>query len=144
MVAHITIIPPFRVPDEAIAPLLDRLTETISGCEPFTIELRGAAHFDEGFTTAYLPVIAGSQECVSLRESVSADVSEWTDLEARRHPMVPHVTLASRADAPTVELAVAEFDLFEARFEADRTVVYELGAEGWTALRVAGFLGTRA
>lgn len=142
MAAHITIIPPFRVSDEAFDSTLRDVSRDIAAFEPFSIHLRGTATFDEGSTTVFLRVAGGSDECARLRECLDSKVGTGPD--ASRHPMVPHVTIVNRADAATTAAATAEFDEFEARFKADRVFVYELGAEGWTVVRVAGFRDTRA
>lgn len=142
MAAHITIIPPFRVSDEAFDSTLRDVSRDIAAFEPFPIHVRGTATFDEGSTTVFLRVAGGSDECARLRECLGSNVGTRPD--ASRHPMVPHVTIVNRADAATMEAAVAEFGDCDARFDADRVFVYELGAEGWTVVRAAGFLGTRA
>ena len=144
MPAHITIIPPFRVADEEMTPLLDVLTQSTAACEPFSVELRGTATFVEGSTTVFLPVLAGSEGCARLQERLRVDVGHRTDLDASSHPMIAHVTIVNRADAAAMAAAAAQFGECEARFLADRVFVYEIGAEGWTLLRAAGFLDTRA
>ena len=144
MAAHITVIPPFRVTSEELAPLIDDVARDLAACYPFALELRGTANFAGAQGTVYLRVVAGSPECESLRDRLLDGLGEHVCPDSSRHPMVPHVTLVNRADAATMERAATAFDGFEARFRVDRLCVYEHGADGWAIITTAGFLDTFA
>jgi len=110
MVAHITLISPFRT-DEP-----ERWTTILQGVaeasRPFEVSLRGTGTFGDPPLAVYLALERGVEECQGLYEALAANESP------RPEPywLVPHVTLANRCPAETIAATIERFDGFEADF----------------------------
>jgi len=125
MVAHITLISPFRT-DEP-----ERWTTILQGVaeasRPFEVSLRGTGTFGDPPLAVYLALERGVEECQGLYEALAANESP------RPEPywLVPHVTLANRCPAETIAATIERFDGFEADFTADEVVCFQHAGEGW-------------
>lgn len=124
--AHITVLPPMRVDEDALDEVEQHLAAAASSVPAFEVRLRGTATFRPVSPVVFVALSAGISGC----EALEAAVRRGPLVRELDHPYHPHVTVAH--DLPDDVLDRAESGL--AAYAADFTVrevvlyVHETGA----------------
>lgn len=135
--AHLTLVPPVNVREDAVADAMAVLRDAASSTRPFTVDLGPPATFLPVNPVAYLAVDGdGADEVERLRDAVFRGPFE-RDLT---WPFVPHVTLADEADPDRIRAALGALRDYEIRVTFDRVHVLEQGdGRTWNAIADAPF-----
>ena len=133
--AHITLVPPVNVREDAFGDALTLLRAGASGDRPFALELGPVATFLPDTPVLYLQVGGALEALHRLRDRV------FTAPLARdlTWPFVPHVTLAQEHPPERLEAAVAALADFRATLVVDRVHLLEerrddAGARIWVPI----------
>ncbi len=122
--AHLTLVPPVNVREDAVADAMAVLRDAASSTRPFVVDLGPPATFLPVNPVAYLAVDGdGADEVERLRDAVFTGPFE-RDLT---WPFVPHVTLADEADPDRIRAALGALRDYEIRVTFDRVHVLEQG-----------------
>lgn len=135
--AHITLVPPVNVREDAVADALSVLRRAAAATRPFGVDLGPPATFLPVNPVAYLAVDGdGADEVHRLRDAVFRGPFE-RDLT---WPFVPHATLADEADPDRIRAALGALRDYEVRVTFDRVHVLEQGdSRMWRAIADAPF-----
>ncbi len=129
---HITLMPPFEVPDEAMPAVEQHLAEASALNTAFRVHLRGTGTFRPVSPVVFVVVVEGISGCEQLAMSVRRGPLA-TDLQFPYHP---HVTVAHHLDDEALDRAFEELADFECVFDVDRFHLYEHDAgRGWAPTR---------
>lgn len=124
--AHITLVPPTRVP----VAMLDDIDRHLRGValdeRPFRIHLRGTGTFRPVSPVVFVALVEGIGDCERL------------EYKARRGPLAaprpfpyhPHVTVAHHLPDDVLDQAFKELAAYEAEFPVDGFSLYEHGLDG--------------
>jgi GNAT superfamily N-acetyltransferase/2'-5' RNA ligase len=124
--AHITLVPPVNVREDALGAGLASLRAALEPVDPFALTIGPATTFLPATPVLYLSVGAGVDAVHDLKRRVFhppfARVVDW--------PFVPHVTLRDEMEPSRIDAAVAALADFRAAFDVDRAHVLreEFGA----------------
>ncbi len=122
--AHITLVPPVNVREDAVGDALSVLRRAAAATRPFAVDLGPPATFLPVNPVAYLAVDGdGAEEVHRLRDAVFTGPFE-RDLT---WPFVPHVTLADEADPDRIRAALGALRDYEIQVTFDRVHVLEQG-----------------
>jgi 2'-5' RNA ligase len=118
--AHITLLPPTRVPVSALPTIRDHLVKSASAIEPFEIRLRGTGTFRPVSPVVFVSVAQGISGCEQLEAHIRCGVLE-RELD---YPYHPHVTVAHDVPDEVLDRAFASLAGFSAEFIADEFALY--------------------
>ena len=129
---HITLMPPFEVPEGGLPAVEQHLTEASATRTPFKVHLRGTGTFRPVSPVVFVTVAEGISGCEQLALSVRRGPLQ-TDLQFPYHP---HVTVAHHLDDAALDRAFAELADFECAFVVDRFSLYVHDEDaGWVPTR---------
>ena len=121
--AHITLLPPTEVDDEAYAAFRRHCAKVAAVHQPFDVVLRGTGTFRPLSDVVFIQVAQGVSNCEALEVSLrSGPVSR--DLDFYYHP---HVTVAHNVSAEAMDRAFAELADYSVSFEVGAYHLYEQG-----------------
>ena len=124
--AHITLLPPTEVDDEAYAAFRRHCAEVAATQGPFDVVLRGTGTFRPLSDVVFIQVARGVSNCEALEVSLrSGPVSR--DLDFYYHP---HVTVAHNVSDESLDRAFMELADYSVTFEVGAFHLYELGDDG--------------
>ena len=103
--AHITLLYPFKPPDEIDAAVLDGLTGCFAGVPPFDFRFETTRRFPQ---TLYL-VPEPAEPFRRLTRAIWQRHPETPPYGGRHPDIVPHLSLADRVDAATLDRVEAAF-----------------------------------
>lgn len=130
--AHVTLLPPTQVDEEAYAALTGHLARIVAGREPFLMSLRGTGTFRPVSPVVFVQVARGIPECEALESAVRSGPVR-RDLEFPYHP---HVTVAHHLDDTALDAAFDELADFRVDFEVRSFDLYHHGEDGvWRSVR---------
>jgi len=123
--AHITLLPPTEVDEEAYAAFRRHCGEVAASHEPFDVVLRGTGTFRPLSDVVFIQVARGVSNCESLEVSLrSGPVSR--DLDFYYHP---HVTVAHNVTPQAMDRAFEELADYAIAFTVDAFHLYEQGTD---------------
>ena len=118
---HITLMPPFDVPDGQMPRIEQHLAEASALNPAFKVHLRGTGTFRPVSPVVFVTVVEGISGCEQLALAI---------------PYHPHVTVAHHLDDATLDRAFGELSDFECAFEVDHFSLYEHDeVAGWVPTR---------
>ncbi|MGA9745844.1 MAG: 2'-5' RNA ligase family protein [Nocardioides sp.] len=129
---HITLIPPFDVPEDQMPAVEQHLAEASAVNTAFVVHLRGTGTFRPVSPVVFVTLAEGISGCEQLAESVrrgplSCDLT---------FPYHPHVTVAHHLEDDVMDRAFDDLADFDCEFEADRFSLYvHDAADGWVPTR---------
>jgi len=134
--AHITIIPPWHMPESLEQPLIDVMGRAASKSDPFPVNLQNFGAFAP--RVIYVRV-EPNEPLHQLRSYTEDELLRRNQLpvEPDQRPFHPHITIANRdlrkADFPT---AWAHFSnrQYHASFEAQALSLLRLADSGWEVI----------
>jgi 2'-5' RNA ligase len=109
---HVTLLPPTRIPPDAMPDVEAHLAEVARGGEPFEIHLSGTGTFRPVSDVVFVVVAAGIAQCEQLERQVRSGPLQ----RDTKFPYHPHVTVAHDIDATGLDAAYAGLADFDARF----------------------------
>lgn len=135
MPAHVTILPPVEVDDDAMDSVVEHLVAVAAKMRPFEVTLVGTGTFRPVSPVAFVCVVDGAEECRRLEEHVRSGVL-GVDTRFEFHP---HVTIAR--DVPDRELDRLQTELagYRARMSISAFDLHEYLDGRWRLLRSFAF-----
>jgi 2'-5' RNA ligase len=125
--AHLTLVPPVNVRQDALEGGLASLRTALERVNPFTLTLGPAATFLPATPVLYLAVGGDVDSVHELKRRVFqppfARAVEW--------PFVPHVTLRDDMEPARIDAALAALADFHTRFDVDRVHVLREETGAW-------------
>lgn len=118
---HVTLVPPFNLPQSEIASLRAAITDVVDEVSPFMVEIGAASSFGEDSPVLYLTVR-------DLGDALQPLVSHlnFGKMKMREDRLyVPHVTLADHLSPEKVAAGVELLSGFEERVVVDRLTLLE-------------------
>lgn len=134
--AHITLLPPTRVPDDGLATVEEHLSRAGASVPAFEVRLRGTGTFRPVSPVVFVALASGISGCEMLERAVRRGPLQ-REVEHHYHP---HVTVAHDLPDDVLDLAFDELAGFEARFDVRDLVLY-VHADGVWVPRRAFALG---
>jgi 2'-5' RNA ligase len=101
--AHLTLVPPVNVPEDALDDAMAVLRAAATATRPLHLRIGPAATFHPVTPVVYLEVGGRLDDLAALRERVFVAPLA----RALTHPFVPHVTVADDMDPARIPAAVA-------------------------------------
>lgn len=133
--AHITLVPPTRVPEADLAAVESHLERVGSGITPFPVHLRGTGTFRPVSPVVFVALSRGISGCEGLQAAVRSGPLE----RPLDFPYHPHVTVAHDLPDETLDQAFDALAGFEAVFTASAFALYVHGQDGvWQVRRRFG------
>lgn len=129
--AHVTVVPPTEVADDAMAGVERHLADAASQVPEFDVRLHGTATFRPVSPVVFVAVVAGISGFEALEHAVRRGPLE-RELD---HPYHPHVTVAHHLPDPVLDLAGERLAGYEARFRVREVTLYVHDDGGWTPVR---------
>jgi 2'-5' RNA ligase len=125
--AHITLLPPTRVPAGELAKIDAHLQEVaVAEAGPFPLVLRGTGTFRPVSPVVFVQVAFGIADCERLESRVrSGPLSREL-----RFPYHPHVTIAQDVPEDLLDRAFGALSGYHVRFEVAEFSRYEHGSDG--------------
>lgn len=126
--SHITLMPPYDIPDEALPEVEQHLAVVAADETAFGVHLRGTGTFRPVSPVVFVTLVEGISQCEQLADAVrhgplAADLA---------FPYHPHVTVAHHLDDPTLDRAFADLGAFECEFDVTGFHLYVHDAtRGW-------------
>jgi 2'-5' RNA ligase len=129
--AHITLLPPTEVDEEAYAAFRTHCAAIATAQRTFDVVLRGTGTFRPLSDVVFIQVAQGVSNCEALEVALrSGPVSR--DLDFYYHP---HVTVAHNVPAHYLDRAFADLADYSVQFEVQAFHLYELGDDDvWRAV----------
>jgi 2'-5' RNA ligase len=121
--AHLTLVPPVNVAEDALPDALAVLRAAARATRPLNLRLGPAATFDPVTPVVYLDVTGDVEPLHGLRDRLFAPPLE----RALTHPFVPHVTVADDMDPGRIPAAVAALADYVADVRVDAVYLLEEG-----------------
>jgi 2'-5' RNA ligase len=129
---HVTLLPPTRVPPDALPEIERHLTASAGVAEPFEMHLAGTGTFRPVSDVVFVVVAAGIAQCEQLERKVRSGPLQ----RETRFPYHPHVTVAHDIAAAGLDAAYAGLSGFEARFTVQVFTLFAQGSDGvWVPQR---------
>jgi len=126
--AHVTLLPPTRMPDTELADVAAHLAGAAADVAPFPVLLRGTGTFRPVSPVVFVALASGISGCEALEERVRSGPLA-RELEFPYHP---HVTVAHDLPDPVLDTAFAALADFEATFTVADFVLYVHTDGAWT------------
>jgi 2'-5' RNA ligase len=133
IVAHITLVPPLEVPDEAaLAAVLEHLARVSATVEPFPLVLAGAGTFRPVSPVVFVPIAEGEAAVRAVEAVVRAG-----PLHRRlQFPFHPHVTVAHDLAEEWLDQAEEAMEPYRAAFDVASLGLFVQGGDGVWRQRV--------
>ena len=126
IVAHITLVPPMAVPDEAhLAAVLAHLAHVAFRLAPFPLVLAGAGTFRPVSPVVFVPIETGEDEVRAIEAAVRTGPLD----RPLQFPFHPHVTVAHDVDEQWLDEAFDVMDSYRAAFEVASLGLFVQGAD---------------
>lgn len=136
--AHITLVPPMRVPVAALDEIERHLREAARDEHRFDIHLRGTGTFRPVSPVVFVALAEGIGDCERLERKVRSGPLAVD----RPFPYHPHVTVAHHLTDDVLDRAFKELASYEATFSVHAFSLYEHGLDGvWRPQRHFPFGG---
>jgi 2'-5' RNA ligase len=125
---HITLMPPFEVPDGHLPVIEQHLAEASAMNTAFKVHLRGTGTFRPVSPVVFVTVAEGISQC----EQLAAGVRRGPLATELAFPFHPHVTIAHHLGDPELDRAFEELSAFECTFPVTEFHLYVHDDEvGW-------------
>ncbi|MHA6251719.1 YjcG family protein [Oceanobacillus sp. CAU 1775] len=127
---HITLKDKFKIPEGKMNEVIAALKDIAQNTEPFKININKVSSFEPTTNAIYFKV-EPSDEIIELEEKLQSGVFENT----RKHPFVPHVTLAQELSHNEFTDILGRFNMESHNYEdtMDRfQLLYQLENGSWT------------
>lgn len=133
IVAHVTLVPPMVVPDEAaLKAVLDHLRSVAAGLTPFEIVLAGSGTFRPVSPVVFVPLERGEEETRQAEAAVRRGPLD-RPLQFEYHP---HVTVAHQIEDSWLDQASETMAGYRAAFEVSSLGLFLQGTDGVWRQRV--------
>lgn len=133
IVAHITLVPPTPVADEAhLAAVVSHLQEQAVGMARFPLALAGSGTFRPVSPVVFVPIVTGEHR---VRE-IEAAVRRGPLDRPLQFPYHPHVTVAHALEEGWLDEAEAAMQPYRAQFEVHSLGLFVQGVDGVWRQRV--------
>lgn len=114
IVAHITLVPPTPLADEAhLEAVVAHLAEQSAGLRPFPLALAGAATFRPVSPVVFVPIVTGEQQVRAIEQAVRRGPLR----RPLQFPYHPHVTVAHALEEQWLDQAEEAMAPYRAEFE---------------------------
>jgi 2'-5' RNA ligase len=123
--AHITLLPPTEVDDDAYAAFREHCAKVAASHGPFDVVLRGTGTFRPVSDVVFIQVARGVSACERLEAELRSGPVE-RDLDFYYHP---HVTIAHNVGPEFLDRAFDELAGYAVEFRVGSYHLYELGAD---------------
>lgn len=139
IVAHITLVPPMPVRDEAhFSAVLAHLGHVAFRLRPFPLVLAGAGSFRPVSPVVFVPIETGEDEVRAIESVVRRGPLDRT----LQFPFHPHVTVAHDVEEGWLDEAFDAMDSYRAAFDVDHLGLFVQGGDGiWRQRAEFGFGG---
>ena len=129
---HVTLLPPTRVPGDALDDVDAHLAAAAAEQEPFVMHLAGTGTFRPTSPVVFIQVATGVGQCEVLERAIRCG-----PLDRRlEFPYHPHVTVAQEIDDAGLDEAYDGLAGFVARFPVGEFQLYERDCAGrWSTRR---------
>lgn len=124
--AHITLVPPTRVPVPALEEIEGHLRDAARDEHRFDIHLRGTGTFRPVSPVVFVALAEGIGDCERLERKVRSGPLAVD----RPFPYHPHVTVAHHLTDDVLDRAFKELAPYEATFPVHAFSLYEHGLDG--------------
>ena len=125
---HITLLPPYVLPDGELDDLIAHLGKVAAGTSPFRVHLRGTGTFRPVSPVVFVGVVEGISQC----EQLAAGVLHGPLVIDRLFPYHPHVTIAHHLGEEKLDQAFTDLQDFDAEFDVEEMWMYlHDDASGW-------------
>ncbi len=127
---HITLKDSFKIPDDEMDEFIAELRKIASETKPFSIQISKVSSFEPVTNTIYFKVNP-TPEIINLEEKLHSGKFENT----RKHPFVPHVTLAQELTHNEFTDILGRFNMESHQYHdiLDRfQLLYQLDNGSWT------------
>ncbi|HET9500398.1 MAG TPA: 2'-5' RNA ligase family protein [Marmoricola sp.] len=129
---HITLVPPYDVPDADLDEIRAHLGEVAGRTPSFRVHLRGTGTFRPRSPVVFVGVVEGISAC----ERLAADLRRGPLAIDVEFPYHPHVTVAHHLQDEAMDRAFDELGGFEAKFDVAEFWLYvHTDDEGWQPVR---------
>jgi 2'-5' RNA ligase len=136
--AHITLLPPTAVDQEAYAAFRSHCADVASAQSPFDVVLRGTGTFRPLSDVVFIQVAQGVSNCEALERALRSGPVR-RDLDFYYHP---HVTVAHNVATASLDRAFGELADYSVAFQVDGYHLYELGDDGvWRPVHEFALVG---
>jgi len=133
IVAHITLVPPVQVPDEAhLALVVRHLEEAAAARRPFPVVLAGAGTFRPISPVVFVPLVEGEEQVRATEAAVRRGPLD----RPLQFPFHPHVTVAHDLEQDWLDQAFEVMQSYRAAFEVTSLGLFVQGGDGVWRLRV--------
>jgi len=133
IVAHITLVPPTPVADEAhLDAVVAHLRAEAAHLVPFPLALAGSATFRPVSPVVFVPIVTGEQQVRAIEAAVRRGPLD-RELQFAYHP---HVTVAHALEEGWLDEAEAAMAPYRAQFEVHSLGLFVQGADGVWRQRV--------
>jgi 2'-5' RNA ligase len=141
IVAHITLVPPLQVPDEAaLAAILAHLDRVAGTLAPFPVLLAGAGTFRPVSPVVFVPIAEGEADV----RAVEAVVRSGPVRRPLQFPFHPHVTVAHDLAEEWLDQAEEAMAPYRAAFDVTSLGVFVQGEDAvWRQRVELAFGGAR-
>ena len=124
--AHITLLPPTRVPEPDLGDVETHLELAGASVPPYEVHLRGTGTFRPVSPVVFVALSRGISGCEQLQRAVRSGRLD-RELEFPYHP---HVTVAHDLSDDALDHAFDALSGFEARFTVSSFALYVHGSDG--------------
>ena len=129
---HITLVPPYEVPESAMAAVERHLARAADRTAPYKVHLRGTGTFRPVSPVVFVTLVEGISRC----EQLAATVRRGPLACELNFPYHPHVTIAHHLTDATLDRAFEEMKDFEVAFDVTGFWLYVHDtATGWRPTR---------
>jgi 2'-5' RNA ligase len=133
IVAHITLVPPTPVTDEAhLSRVVAHLEEQAATLRPFPLALAGSASFRPVSPVVFVPIVTGEQQVRAIEAAVRRGPLD----RVLQFPYHPHVTVAHALEEQWLDQAEEVMAPYHAQFEVRSLGLFVQGADGVWRQRV--------
>ena len=133
IVAHITLVPPMQVGDEAhLSAVIDHLAAVARTLRAFPLVLAGAGTFRPVSPVVFVPIVTGEPQV----RAVEAAVRRGPLDRQLQFPYHPHVTVAHDLAEEWLDEAEAAMAPYRAAYEVDSLGLFVQGSDGVWRQRV--------
>ena len=133
IVAHITLVPPTPVADEAhLEAVIAHLADQAAGMRPFPLVLAGSATFRPVSPVVFVPIVTGEHEVREVERAVRRGPLE----RQLQFPYHPHVTVAHALEEQWLDQAEEAMAPYRAEFAVHSLGLFVQDATGVWRQRV--------
>ena len=129
---HITLVPPYEVPESAMPAVERHLGRAAERTAPYPVHLRGTGTFRPVSPVVFVTLVEGISRC----EQLAAAIRRGPLACELNFPYHPHVTIAHHLTDATLDRAFEEMKDFEVAFDVTGFWLYvHDNATGWRPTR---------